>query len=148
MRLAPGPASAPMFPSATVTRRVAENTGPGGSVGDPVEATAPGDVTYSLEGADNKYFNIDSDTGQIVVGGDDPDTADTTEDGTDPKLDYDDPAKRKTFSVTVKATATDKQTGQVVVNIIVTDINEPPEVKDTDDSDENLLPRFTMILPP
>ena len=145
VRLAPGPASAPMFPEAgdsgTITRRVAENTGPGGNVGDKVEATAPGPVTYSAAGSDSQYFNIDSASGQITVGGDIESTDTVTEEGTDPKLDYDDPAKRKTFSVTVKATATDKQTAQVVVNIVVTNVNEPPEVKDTEDTDENLLPR-------
>ncbi len=131
VRLAPGPASRPMFPD-SVTRSVAENTGPGGNVGDPVAATGPESITYTLEGADKKYFNINESTGQITVGGDDPDTTDETEAGTDPKLDYDDPAKRGPFSVTVIATTGGGQTAQVAVTILVTDVNELPEVTDAD----------------
>ena len=134
VRLAPGIASAPSFPdgTATVTREVAENTGPGGKVGAPVVASGPDGLVHSLEGTDSKYFNIDSMTAQITVGGDDPDTQDTMEAGTDPELDYDDPAKKKTFRVIVKVVAPDSQTAQVNVTINVTDVNEAPKVTDSD----------------
>ena len=71
-RFAPGPASVPNFGDETgaVTREVAENTAPGGNVGAPVEAMGPETLVYSLEGTDAKYFNIDSGTAQITVGGD------------------------------------------------------------------------------
>ena len=93
VRLAPGPASVPTFDeTGTVTREVAENTAPGGNVGAPVAAMGPGTLVYSLDGSDAKYFNID-DMGQITVGGDDTTTADVTEPGTDPELDFDDPMK-------------------------------------------------------
>ena len=82
-----GPESAPTFDeTGTVTRKVAENTGPGGNVGAPVAAMGPGTPVYSLEGSDAQYFNIDA-VGQITVGGDDPVTLDT-EAGTDPEFDY------------------------------------------------------------
>ena len=152
VRLAPGPASAPMFSSASATRSIAENSGPGSNVGAPVTASGPEGITYSLEGPDAKYFNIaamdidavvdtnrELSAGQITVGGDDPATDDqgdeTTTDveaGEDPELDFDDPAKKQTFSVTVKATGADEQTATVTVTINVTDVNEPPEVEDAD----------------
>ena len=83
-------------------------------------------LAYSLEGSDAKYFNIDQ-MGQITVGGDSPGA------GTDPKIDYDDPDKQQTFRVTVKVEVVNgdaNQVAQVNVNIIVTDINEPPTVVD------------------
>ena len=134
VRVPPGPESAPTFDETgtAVTRRVAENTGPGGNVGAPVAAMAANTdetLAYTLEGTDAKYFNID-DMGQITVGGDDPETGDT-EPGTDPELDYDDPMKKQRFSVTVKVEVTGgdtNQKAQVDVNIIVTDVNEPPEL--------------------
>ena len=147
VRLAPGPASVPTFDeTGTVTREVAENTAPGGNVGAPVTAMGPAPLVYSLEGSDAKYFNIDSGTAQITVGGDDPDTQDTTEEGTDPELDYEDPMKRR-FSVTVKVKVMDggaNQNDQVDVNIIVTDVDEPPVITD-EDVDE---PPMTAIMYP
>ena len=142
MRVAPGPESAPSFPdgSATVTRYLAERTpaiatgepvGPGDPVGAPVAAKAANTdetLAYSLEGSDAKYFNIDQ-MGQITVGGD----AGNSEAGTDPKIDYDDPEKQQTFRVTVKVEVVNgdaNQVAQVNVDIIVTDINEPPTVVD------------------
>ena len=134
VRLAPGPASVATFDeTGTVTREVAENTAPGGDVGDPVEAMGPEPLVYSLEGSDAKYFNIDSGTAQITVGGDVEDTQET-ELGTDPELDYEDPMKRR-FTVTVKVKVMDggaNQNAQVDVNIIVTDVDEPPVITDED----------------
>ena len=132
VRVAPGPESAPTFDeTGTVTREVAENTAPGGNVGAPVAAMAANTdetLTYDLEGSDAKYFNID-DMGQITVGGD----AGGGEAGTDPELDYDDRSKPKRFSVTVKVEVMDGDANQVAqanVNIIVTDVDEPPVITD------------------
>ena len=129
VRVAPGPESAPTFAeTGTVTRRVAENTAPGGNVGAPVAAMAANTdetLTYNLEGSDAQYFNID-DMGQITVGG-------PPGEGTDPELDYDDPMKKQRFSVTVKVEVMGgdaNQNAQVDVNIIVTDVDEPPEITD------------------
>ena len=131
VRVAPGPESAPTFDATgTVTRRVAENTMPGGNVGAPVAAMAANrdeDLEYTLEGSDAQYFNIGG-MGQITVGG-------SPGEGTDPELDYDDPNKRKMFSVTVKVEVTDgqaNQNAQVDVNIIVTNVNESPKITDAD----------------
>ncbi len=133
VRLAPGPASVPTFDeTGTVTREVAENTAPGGNVGVPVEAMGPATLVYSLDGSDAKYFNID-DMGQITVGGDVEGTVDV-EEGANPELDYEDPMKRR-FSVTVKVKVMDglaSQNDQVDVNIIVTDVDEPPVITDED----------------
>ena len=134
VRVAPGPESAPTFDeTGTVTRRVAENTLPGGNVGAPVAAMAANTdetLAYTLEGSDAQYFNID-DIGQITVGGD----AGEGEGGTDPEFDYDDPAKPNMFSVTVKVEVTGgeaNQNAQVDVNIIVTNVNESPKITDAD----------------
>ena len=151
VRVAPGPESAPTFPdeAGTVTRRVAENTGPGGNVGAPVAAMAANTdetLTYTLEGTDAQYFNID-DMGQITVGGDDTSTRDVTEPGTDPELDYDNPAKPKMFHVTVKVDVTGgeaNQNAQVDVNIIVTNVDEPPMITDKDVAE----PPMTAIMYP
>ena len=112
VKVGPDQESAPTFPdtTGTVTREVAEDTGPGGNVGAPVAAmaaTGNETLTYTLDGTDAKYFNIDN-VGQITVGGDDPSTQDVTELGTDPELDYD-PTKKKMFSVTVKVEVTKRR---------------------------------------
>ena len=133
VRLAPGPASVPTFDeTGTVTREVAENTAPGGNVGAPVAAMGPGTLVYSLEGTDAKYFDIGTgmdDKGQIMVGGAEGKSS------TNPELDYDDPAKKKSFSVTVKVEVMGgdaSQNAQVDVNIIVTDVDELPVITDGD----------------
>ena len=147
VRLAPGPKSVPTFDeTGTVTREVAENTAPGGNVDAPVAAMGPETLVYSLEGSDAKYFNIAAmditdvddvvvlNAGQITVGGDNPATLDDIEPGTDPKLNYEDPMKRR-FSVTVKVEVMGgdaTQKAQVDVNIIVTDVDEPPVITDED----------------
>ena len=137
VRLAPGPASVPTFDmtgadvTGAVERKVAENTSPGGNVGAPVKAMGPGTLVYSLEGSDAKYFNIDSETAQITVGGDDPDTPDT-EPGTDPELDFEDPMKKR-FSVTVKVEVDGgdaTQKAEIDVNIVVTEVDESPMITD------------------
>ena len=134
VRVAPGPESAPTFDeTGTVTREVAENTAPGGNVGAPVAAMAANTdetLIYTLEGSDAKYFNIDQ-MGQITVGGD----AGEGEGGTDPELDYDDPAKQQRFSVTVKIEVMSgdaNQNAEVDVVIIVTDVDESPVITDED----------------
>ena len=60
------------FATLTTTRSVAENSAAGSPVGNPVVATANqgNRVTYSLEGADADHFDIEPDTGQILVGED------------------------------------------------------------------------------
>ena len=144
VKVAPGPESEPTFDeTAPVTREVAERTpaiatgelvGPGDPVGAPVAAMGPGTLVYSLEGSDAQYFNID-DMGQITVGGDDADTEDVTEAGTDPELDYDDPMKRQRFSVTVKVEVMGgdaNQKAEVDVIIRVTDVDELPVITDED----------------
>ena len=138
-RFAPGPASVPTFDeTGTVTREVAENTGPGGDVGAPVAAMGPGTLVYSLEGSDAQYFNIDSGTAQITVGGDDP------------ELDFDDPMKRQRFSVTVKVEVMGgdaNQNAEVDVVIIVTDVDELPAITVTDADGEVVVPPVAESYP-
>ena len=132
VRVAPGPESEPTFSeTGTVTREVAENTGPGGDVGAPVAAMAANTgetLAYALKGSDAQYFDIDG-MGQITVGGSPGEGTD------DPELDYDDPQKQQRFSVTVKVEVTGgeaNQNAQVDVNIIVTNVNESPKITDED----------------
>ena len=106
----------PAFP-ASVTREVEENTAAGENVGDAVEATdADGDaLTYSLSGgADMESFLIDRDTGQITVG------ADTV-------LNYE--SDQRTYMVEVTATDTFGGVGSTMVTIMVTNVNEAPELE-------------------
>ena len=51
---------------------MAENSAAGSAVGNPVvaEASRGNRVTYSLEGRDAEHFDIEPDTGQILVGDD------------------------------------------------------------------------------
>ena len=140
-RFAPGPESVPTFEeTGTVTREVAENTIAGGNVGAPVAAMGPGTLVYSLDGSDAKYFDIGTgmdDKGQITVGGAEGKSS------TDPELDYDDPAKKKSFSVTVKVEVMGgdaNQNAEVDVNIIVTDVDELPAITVTDADGEVVVP--------
>ena len=112
--------SAPVFPdmdpgtdgvqNARTRREVAENTGAGQPVGDPVTATDPdADIlTYTLNGADAASFEIDGATGQIMVGA-------TT------ILDYEDPDRPEhEYEVTVTATDPSGAGAAITVTIAVT----------------------------
>ena len=59
----------PVFPAATTTRTVSQDTRPGANVGRPLTATdADGDVlTYSLTGVAASDFEIEEHTGQITL---------------------------------------------------------------------------------
>ena len=63
------PGHAPEFPDGeTGLRSIAENTGPGINIGDPVAATDDKDVlTYTLSGADAASFDIVRSTGQLLT---------------------------------------------------------------------------------
>ena len=100
----------PVFPSGTITRSVAENTGSGQNVGAPVAATDDdsGDtLAYRLEGTDGGSFAIVSTSGQIQ---------------TSAALDYE---AKSSYSVTVKVNdGTVDATKAVTIG--VTDVVEPP----------------------
>ena len=98
-------------------RTIAENSAAPASVaGGPVTATDPnglGDVlTYTLGGPDASSFDIGSADGQIMVGA-----------GT--KLDYE---RKQTYMVTVIATDSFGVSASIDVTIMVTDVNEGPEI--------------------
>ena len=102
--------SAPVFNPTTVTLSVAENTPPGTDIGDPVTATdADNDtLTYSLDGFDSVFFSIVSTTGQIQAKA---------------NLDYEDD---NTFDgISVIASDGNGGTGEALVKINVTDVDEP-----------------------
>ena len=105
---------APVFPSASTTRSILENSATGTAVGAPVSATdADGDVlTYSLSGADAAYFTIASSTGQLF---------------TKAALDYESPLDQNrdnAFSVAVAA-ADGYATTTIDVTVTVTNADEP-----------------------
>ncbi len=120
----------PKFTSGTTTRSVAENSAANANVGAAVTATdAEGDpITYSLSGTDASKFTISTSTGQIKVASG---TALNYE-----KADGSDPATAPSFSVTVEATDSKDNDGNVqatptidstiAVTITVSDANEPP----------------------
>ena len=98
----------------SVDREVAEDADAGDPVGDPVVATDPDDtnLTYSLEGRDAGFFDIDWASGQINVGA-----------GT--SLDFE---ARKSYTVTVRAKDPSNDSDSVTVNISVTNVDEDPEI--------------------
>ena len=101
----------PTFSSPTVTRDVPENTPADVNIGSPVAATDDdnGDsLTYTLGGADDASFDIDSKTGQLK---------------TKAPLDRE---TKATYTVTVTATDSASATAEATVTITVTNINEPP----------------------
>ena len=106
-------------------RSVAENTGEGGAVGDPVAATDAEDgtaLTYALGGADAALFAIDPDTGQIRV------SAATT-------LDYE--ADKNVYEMTVTATDSLGLSATVTVTIAVANVGVGSPLGDAYDADGN-----------
>ena len=110
---------APTFPDATLTRSIAENTGAGENVGDPIpEASDPdsGDTLgYTLEGTDAGSFELDGTSRQIK---------------TKAGISYDFEAKAS-YSVTVKAEDAEGESDTVAVTISVTNVIEAPQAPGT-----------------
>ena len=98
----------------SVDREVAEDAAAGDPVGAVVIATDPDDtnLTYSLEGRDAGFFEIDWGSGQIEVG-----------EGT--SLDFE---ARKSYTVTVRARDASNDSDSVAVKISVTNVEEDPEI--------------------
>ena len=90
-------------------RSVAENTGVGEDIGDPVAATDTDALTYTLGvGGDNTSFAIVETSGQLQ---------------TKAALDYE---TKSSYTVTVTATDTANQSVMIDVTITVTNVNEAP----------------------
>ena len=129
--------SAPTFSEAMngrVTRYVAEDAVSPALVGDPVTAKGDAPLAYTLEGSDKALFAIDRATGQITV-------------GMDTKFDYEDPDTSNTYQVTVKVEVTGgdaNQKAEVIVDIMVTDVDELPKITD-EDVDES--PMIAIMYP-
>ena len=111
-----GAKAAPMFPSETDTREVAENTAAGMNIGGPVMATDADSPTleYTLGGADAASFDIGSATGQLM---------------TKVALDYEMPrgteksdTNTNDYMVTVTATDPEGASDMITVTIMVTDV--------------------------
>ena len=100
--------SNPMFPSATDTRSVVENTAAGMNIGEPVTATDLDMDTpmYTLGGADAASFDIDPMTGDLM---------------TKAALDFE---TKASYMVTVTATDLSGATGTVDVVVMVTNVEE------------------------
>ena len=103
---------APAFSSEAATRSVAENTGAGMNIGEPVMATDDDNDTlsYMLSGTDAASFDIGMYTGQLM---------------TKAALDYE---TKMSYMVTVTATDPDGASDSIMVTIMVTDVDEavPP----------------------
>ena len=102
---------APVFSEDSTTRNVAENTGSGIDIGEPVSATDADDdtLTYSLGGTDAAAFSLDSTTGQLR---------------TEASLDYE---TKSTYTVTITVSDGRGGTDSITVTINVTDVEEAPE---------------------
>ena len=107
------------------TREVAENSN--ANVGSPVTATDPDPNSDALD-----YTLSGADAGLFSVGPDDPGTPDVDETGqimvkSGTKLDYE---TKQTYSVTLKAADSFGDYDTIVVTIMVTDMNEAPEISE------------------
>ena len=113
---------APAFkPDVEFNLTVPENTPPGTNIGDPIEAEDDdegileyGDtLTYSLEGEDAAFFDIDKSTGQII---------------TKAALDYEETGRNQSYSVTVKVEDSASPPNDITqgVTVMVTDVDERP----------------------
>ena len=109
----PTPNQPPVFSEGTnTTRSIAENTGAGQNIGNPISAT-DGDndrLTYSLEGRDARAFTIISSSGQL-----------RTRSGV--TYDYE---TQNNYSVTVRAQDNKGGSATIAVTITLTDENETP----------------------
>ena len=112
---------------AAATRGVAENTGTGVDIGDPVAATDPdsGDtLTYSLDAAGAESFDIDASSGQLR---------------TKAALDYE---TKNSYSVTMSVSdgkdadgnADEMTDNTITVTILVSNVNEAPVFLSAPDS--------------
>ena len=129
VRAAPDSNIPPTFPTPSgqtdtdQTREVAENTPAGTDLGDPVAASDPDVLTYSLGGDDAASFSIDRATGQL---------------STKAALNFEAAANQDANNVyAVIVTATDPFGAMATanVNITVTDVNEAPSVTGDDSID-------------
>ena len=126
VRAVPDVNNPPVFASG-ITREVKETAGAGDNVGDAVTAMDPdGDpLDYSITGgADMGAFDIDMDSGQIKVG-----------DGT--MLDFE--GSQTTYVVEVTADDPFDGSDSTMVTIMVTNVNEPPDLMLVED-DEPVTP--------
>ena len=113
-------------------REVAEDAAVNDNVGAPVAATDGDDaetgdddsILYLLSGADAASFDIDSGTGQISV-------------GASAKLDHE---TKPEHMVTVTARDPEGLSSSVDVTIMVTDVDEAPEIMRAPDA--NVAPKF------
>ena len=104
--------SAPEFAAESVTREIAENTGTGENIGDPVVAEDDDNdaLTYILGGTDAGSFDIVASSGQLQ---------------TKASLDYE---TKSSYTVTVTATDPSDASDSITVTIAVTDEDEGPVV--------------------
>ena len=102
----------PAFSSATATRSLSENAGPGDNVGAAVRATdSDGDIlSYSLSGTDAASFSIDLTSGQITV-------------ASGVSFDYE---TKTVYSVTVTATDAYSGSDSIAVTVNITNVYEGP----------------------
>ena len=101
---------APSFDAQTTTRTVAENRAAGVNIGNPIAATDPDTLTYSLGGDDAGSFDIVAASGQLR---------------TQAALDYE---SKASHTVTVRATDTGGLSDTINVNINVTNTEEAGRV--------------------
>ena len=105
----------PYFPSSETGRReVDENTPAGEPVGEAVAAlddNAGDTLTYRLDGADAAAFEIDELSGQLL---------------TEAALDYDE--GKRSYSMTLVVTDTSGETDSIRVRVVVSDVDEPPDL--------------------
>ena len=126
---------APVFTSeSSVMLFVAENTPSGQPIGDPISATdGDGDaLTYRLSGADADSFAIEESTGQIKTKG---------------TYNFE---QKNSYSVIVIVSDDEGGRTSLVVNITITDINEPtaavPSNVVVEEGDSKLIVRWDAML--
>ena len=121
----------------TAVRKVSENTEAGMNVGNPVTAEEldpnSDPLIYTLEGPDAGLFDVGADDSETDV-----DEGGQIKVGAGTKLDYE--ASRTSYMVTVKAEDSFGDSASIMVTIMVTPVDEPPEIMRAPDA--NVAPEF------
>ena len=127
-------AASPSDDAADATDVVTDN------VGSPVTASDPDPnadaLVYTLEGADAASFTVRQD--DPATTDDDQDEGGQIEVGAGTKLDYE---TKQTYTLTVRAADSFGESNTIVVTIMVTPVDEAPEIMRAPDA--NVAPEFT-----
>ncbi len=131
------PNNPPEFEEDSATRSIAEGDEPGRAIEEPVQASDEDEndtLSYSLDGEDSGYFEIDSNTGQLL---------------TRAPLDFE---ERNEYTLEVVATDDQGGSDSIEVTISVENVDEPPVLTGprsarTPEHEQSVLGTYTASSP-